>query len=225
MTDRHKHEYRTRGPDALCYKCGAPRQRTRETPCPDIARLRQLAEQRMSPVEIGKQFQVGRKVVWRWMKENCIARITDRRIPGVFRGQANPTYSSWAAMRTRVTNRNRHNSHRYVGRGIDCDPRWTDFDNFLRDMGTRPAGMTLDRIDNDRGYWPDNCRWADRRLQVHNSSRIFKIVTFRGKEMQVGQVLDALGATWEDYKRARPRRGSTPQIAVDRLVAKLGRNK
>lgn len=62
----------------------------------------------------------------------------------------------------------------YAGRGIDMDPRWLHFANFCSDMGIRPGlEFTLDRKDNDRGYWPDNCRWATRTEQCLNR-RTFK---------------------------------------------------
>lgn len=83
-------------------------------------------------------------------------------------------------MKQRVTNPNVPNADSYGGRGIDMDPRWEDFQTFLSDMGERPAGMTLDRIDNDRGYWKDNCRWATKAEQMSNTRRSV-LLTFEGR--------------------------------------------
>lgn len=60
----------------------------------------------------------------------------------------------------------------YRDRGITVCERWQDFANFLADMGERPAGLTLDRKDNDRGYEPENCRWATAIEQRHNQRRV-----------------------------------------------------
>lgn len=69
----------------------------------------------------------------------------------------------------RVLNRNHESYRHYGGRGIDMDPRWRKFDEFFSDVGPKPSPeLSLDRIDNDRGYWPDNVRWATWSEQSRN---------------------------------------------------------
>lgn len=80
----------------------------------------------------------------------------------------NRTYSSWQAMRNRCLNPNGKDWHYYGGVGITICPEWCEFDRFHQDMGDRPDGMTLDRIDGNKGYSPDNCRWADSHTQRMN---------------------------------------------------------
>lgn len=70
----------------------------------------------------------------------------------------------------------------YGGRGITVDQRWEDFDTFVRDMGPRPDGATLDRINNDAGYSPGNCRWATPVEQASNKRSNTK-VTFKGETL------------------------------------------
>lgn len=84
-----------------------------------------------------------------------------------------PSWNSWKCMRDRCANPKAKDWPRYGGRGICVCARWQGRDgfvNFLADMGTRPAGMTLDRIDNDGNYEPSNCRWATPKQQRANQS-------------------------------------------------------
>lgn len=79
-----------------------------------------------------------------------------------------PTYSSWAGMKDRCTNQNHKSYNNYGGRGIKVCERWMDFRNFLKDMGERPEGMSIDRIDVNGDYEPGNCRWATAKQQSSN---------------------------------------------------------
>lgn len=82
-----------------------------------------------------------------------------------------PTYNTWRGMKDRCSNANHRDYARYGGRGITVDERWAGphgFVAFLEDMGDRPDGHTLDRIDNDGPYTKANCRWADASTQRRN---------------------------------------------------------
>lgn len=92
------------------------------------------------------------------------------------------TYSVWQGMKYRCNNPNAPAYKNYGGRGIKICMRWSNsFHNFLSDMGERPTSKhTLDRIDNDKGYSPDNCRWATRAEQGRNT-RANRLVTYNGQ--------------------------------------------
>ena len=103
-----------------------------------------------------------------------------------------PEYRCWANMLDRCIDPSDRNYGNYGGRGIAVCHRWMDFACFLIDMGPRPAGMSLDRINNDGNYEPGNCRWASKETQVNNT-RQNVFVECGGKRLTVSQWAKELG--------------------------------
>jgi len=79
------------------------------------------------------------------------------------------TYITWQSMKRRCLNSSHKDYKHYGEKGITITPRWHDFSKFLADMGERPEGKTIDRIDNSKGYTKTNCRWATSIEQIRNS--------------------------------------------------------
>ncbi len=105
----------------------------------------------------------------------CLTKEGTRTTHG---GRHTVEYRIWSQMRNRCENPNAQAFSGYGGRGIKVCERWREFPNFLADMGPRPSPRhTIDRIDNDQGYGPDNCRWATWKEQQRNrrSNVIYKV--------------------------------------------------
>lgn len=101
--------------------------------------------------------------------QSCGCRTTNYRHGFTPKHKPNhPLYQTWANLRNRCDNQNNKQYKWYGGRGIKYDPRWKDFPTFLSDVGKRPRGLTLDRIDNDKGYFKKNLRWAPISIQNNN---------------------------------------------------------
>ncbi len=104
-----------------------------------------------------------------------------------------PEYGVWQAMRRRCMNPDCRDYPRYGGRGITVCKEWDSYDVFLSDMGLRPSDdHQIERRDNDRGYSPENCRWATRVEQARNKSNNRR-VTARGKRLTLVEWAEVTG--------------------------------
>lgn len=101
-------------------------------------------------------------------------------------------YKIWVAMLGRCSNRSNKRYADYGGRGIKVCDRWLKFDAFYADLGPRPNGGTLDRIDNDLGYFPENCRWATTKQQSRNK-RNSRLITCHGETRCVSEWSEITG--------------------------------
>ena len=103
------------------------------------------------------------------------------------------TYQCWQDMKQRCYNQRHKEFKNYGARGICVCDRWLNsFENFYADMGEMPNGMSIDRIDNDAGYLPGNCRWANKKDQNNNQRRCV-FITHGGETLTLTQWADRIG--------------------------------
>lgn len=136
----------------------------------------------------GDQLREGRiKSCGCFNKERCKLNPISHGMSGT------PTYTTWQAMKDRCFNPVADNYKDYGGRGITVCDRWIDsFENFFTDMGIRPKGKTLDRIDNNKSYSPKNCQWSTSKAQANNR-RNSKIINYRGFSLTVTEWAGKIG--------------------------------
>lgn len=92
------------------------------------------------------------------------------------------TYVVWQNMKSRCSNPKSISYENYGSRGISVCDRWQEFENFIEDMGLRPPNRSLDRIDNDKGYFKENCRWVTVQQQSNNKRNNF-LIEWCGKKL------------------------------------------
>ena len=112
---------------------------------------------------------------------------------GIKHGMINTgTYRSWCAMKTRCLNKNDEHYEGYGKRGITVCQEWMKFEKFYLDMGERPQGKSIDRMDNNKGYYKKNCRWSFHKQQCNNR-RDNRILTHNGKIQTIAEWARELG--------------------------------
>lgn len=129
-------------------------------------------------------------------------------------------YKVWLALRARCRNPRDASFAGYGGRGICVDPRWDDFEAFAADMGPRPPGASVERLDNDGPYGPQNCVWASREEQ-NNNTRKNVWVTAGETTLTAAQWARRLGVSAGALYRFLRKSGTGPFESDDALKAAL----
>lgn len=148
--------------------------------------------------ECGTEITVGHPALKRGATQSCgclrresaAAQMTIHGNAG--RGKRSRAYGIWSGMLARCGIESATGFAQYGGAGVMVCERWHTFPNFLADMGEPPTGMSIDRIENERGYEPGNCRWATSQTQNENR-RSVRLISFDGKSMNVTQWAAHLG--------------------------------
>ena len=121
------------------------------------------------------------------------------------------TYYSWQAMNRRCSDTGFDGYSRYGGVGISVCERWKSFDAFLQDMGEKPRGASIDRIDPLRGYSPDNCRWA---THYEQGDTKVKSPIWRGARRSVASIAREIGVPRTSLNKAFLRVGDIEKAAA-----------
>src|SRR5947208_164257 len=111
-------------------------------------------------------------------------------------GARSPEYRTWDALIQRCENPKNNRFHLYGANGVTVCERWrSSFVNFLTDMGPKPRGLTIDRIDNDGNYEPGNCQWSTPKQQARNR-RTSAIIEYKGQRRTLVEWSEILGVSY-----------------------------
>ena len=220
--------------------CDLTNEKVKSCGCSGKGKLKDLSGQRfgmLTVVRRGRDDLRNQKVTWE-CKCDC-GTVKDVRSNDLVRGKvtscgcnANLTgtgakafkhgwsetkiYDVWKGMRARCSYPDNPNYEFYGGRGISVCPRWENFENFLADMGEPEPGMSLDRIDNDKGYCKENCKWMSK-LDQANNRRNNIAVTIDGVTKSLSQWSRQSGIAYRTIL-CRLKRGVNPKEAVFTLI-------
>ena len=124
-------------------------------------------------------------------------------------------YRAWASMKNRCSNQKHKDYKNYGGRGLRVCDKWVNsFESFIKDMGMRPPGRyTIERIDNNKGYSPGNCKWATFKEQLNNTRRN-KLISLEGKTKTLSAWCKDLELNYNTI-RSRLRMGWSPEKAFE----------
>jgi len=151
----------------------------------------------------GKQFQTSSNRLaegrGKFCSKTCSTSAQHTKHGHAVRSNMSRTYATWISMKQRCENPTHPAYPKYGGRGLAVSKDWQSFDAFLADMGERPKGTTIDRIDGTRGYCKDNCRWATRSEQQANIASNIRLV-YQGRNYILADLARHLGLNWMTLK-------------------------
>lgn len=147
----------------------------------------------------------------------CVRELPRKEIiPGVKRKEMRE-YNIWRGIKTRVTNPNIDDADRYINRGITCCEEWLNsFEQFYKDMGPCPDGYSIDRIDPNGNYCPENCRWANQTTQYQNRGEFNKVYTYNGETHVLKEWARILNIKYTTLYQRINRSGMSFEEAINR---------
>jgi len=201
---------RTRSEHMLCYRAAM------QTVVREVERSKSRNKQLLVRCSCGVERVVEESALKAGRRQRCAACQTTRAHDATrTHGEGNrvtPEYETWRQLRGRCLNPRNVGYRNYGGRGITVCARWASYENFLADMGRRPPGTSIDRIDNNAGYSPENCRWASLTVQAGNR-RNNHTLTALGRTQTISEWSRETGVHFETI-RHRILRGWTAEDAL-----------